>query len=209
MANPKSESPLATLAKNPPPPDLASMHLPSKETIAAIAREVNFVVPKDVRAQAAELSVAFELATANMVSHHTDGARKAWREHEERMASDVAESRDIIKRDAWSKEDFEEDYRAKFLAFREHAFSLSQQAHKPSLPLAEAFATKARALAATLEASEIETANRFCVRHVPSDAVLAVLKLADHVLKSSKEFVPRSAQSPKSIFAHLHIDRVQ
>jgi hypothetical protein len=205
MANLKSESPLATLAKTPPPPDMSAVPLPSKETIACIAREVGYAVPKATAAEIAKLQADFEAGTANMVAHHYDAARKGWREQEERMANDAAEGRDITRRDAWTKDDWEQDYRAKFLAFRENVFSISQKAHKLSLPLAEGFAAKANSLADKLDMLEMETADRFCVRHVPSDAVLAIRKLADHVLKSSHEFYPKSGASPKTLFAHLPV----
>ena len=160
---------------------------------------------KDIRAKVAELQSAFELAQQNQIAHNTDAARRAhWAQHEA-LDSDVALGKNVTTRDSWSEQDFAEDFREKCRAYREETFRLSQKAHALSLPLAEGFATKAPLLADKLEGLEIEVADRFAVRHVPSDAVLAIRKLADHILRSGREFYPRSGASPRSIFSHLPI----
>ena len=200
---PDTKDALRILAAVAPPIDLSSVPMPSDQTIACIAREVGFTVSKDIRVKAAELQTAFETAQANQIAHNTDAARKAhWAQHEA-LDADVALGKNVTVRDSFSLEDFAEDYREKCRAYREECFRLSQKAHALSVPLIEGFCAKANALDDKLEASEIEIADRFAVRHVPSDAVLAIRKLADHILKSARDFYPKSGASPRSLFSHL------
>lgn len=202
---PDNKDALRVLAAVAPPIDLASVPMPAPETISAISKEVNLVVSKAVAAQAAALQSAFETAQGLQISHNTDAARRAhWAQHEA-LDSDVALGKNVTGRDSWSEEDFAEDFQLKRNAYREECFRLSQKAHALSLPLAQAFAERAIALADRLEASEIEVAARFATRHCPSDSVLAIKKLADHILRSAREFYPRSGASPKSLFAHLPV----
>jgi hypothetical protein len=205
IKTPDNKDALRILATVPPPIDLASVPMPSEATISAIAKEVNLVVSKAVAAQAAELQSTFEATQALQIAHNTDGARAAFRDQQSRMENDATTDKDISKRDAWSQEDWAEDFQLKFLAYREQTFRLSQAAHKLSLPLAQGFAEKATLLADKLEALEIETADRFCTRHIPSDATLSVRKLADHILQSAAQFYPRSGASPRSLFSHLPV----
>ena len=202
---PDNKDALRVLAAVAPPIDMESVPLPGDQTVACIAREVNFVVPKATAAAVAELQSAFEATQALQIAHNSDGARRAYAEQNERLDADVAGNKDVTKRDSWTEQDFREDFQLKFLAYREQTRRISAQAHAASLPLAEGFAERATALADRLEAQEIEVAARFCTQHVPSDSVLFLKKMADHVLKSSHGFDPKSGASPKSIFSHLPV----
>lgn len=181
--------------------ELRGVPEPTRETIRAVGREAggDDVIPDGLRKDVAKLEAAYQKDLATMMSYIPRAAADAYRAHAATIQAGIESGKDVRERDAWTLEDYEQDYRAKCsaakLALKRHGDACFDLV----LPVVEQVCAAIREYAETKEANERSLHEEFKIPYVPSRVLMTIRKAEFCVRFRFETFVRGSGASPASV----------
>lgn len=193
----------ATPPPTPPRHPLDGVPQPGPQTVAAIGRAAKWSLPGDVRKQLAELDAAWQKAFDAMLAHSYDKAREAFRQQEAERTRLIREGKDTAKLDAWSQDDYFEDYGLKLKTYKAEQRRLCVEARELLKPHFEAFATACEKFGQGMEEKARAEHDNFGIGYRPDNIVLAAFKCAETARRYALTFSATAGNRPSAFFANI------